>query len=344
MNRTTHIIRLAGLAAVAIAATAACQPAMADKTKDKDKAKDKAEAPVYPVAIFPFQERGRDVSELGNQVTDLLFANLVAEPEMYLVDREDMKKILDEQELNLSGLVNPATAARVGHLTGAKILVTGSVLQSGESLYVIAKVIGTETSRVLGASVKGGAKDELDGLVEQLAEKVHEVVTKRGGDLVAQPVTREDRLAALQKQMGKGRRPKVFVDISERHVGQAAIDPAAETEVVLFCRELGFEVIDPDEGDRSDADVLLLGEGFSEFATRHGNLISIKARLELKAVDADTGRVLAADRHTSVAVDLTEQVAGKTALQEAAANLASRVLPKLVEPAKGKKPAKRNRN
>ena len=276
-------------------------------------------APVYPLAIFLFQERGADAEGLGPQVTDLLFANLVADPELYLVDRDDLKKVLDELELNQSGLVKPEEATRVAHLTGAKILVTGSVVQAGNSLYLVAKIIGTETSRVLGASAKGNVKDDVDGLVEQLAGEVGKVVKERAGELVAKPVTREDRLAALKEKTGKGKRPVVFIDIAERHVGQATIDPAAETEVTLFCRELGFTVIDPDEGRKSEADVLLIGEGFSEFAARHGNLISVKARVELKAVDNKTAQVLAIDRQTAVAVDLTEQLAGKTALQEAAA-------------------------
>jgi TolB-like protein len=306
---------------VAIAATTNLAPThAADKVK------------IYPLAIFPFQERGRDVSELGAQVTDLLFANLAAEPDLYLVEREDLQKILDEQELNLSGLVNPETATKVGHLTGAKILVTGSVLQVDETLYVIAKVIGTETSRVLGASAKGGARDEMDGLVEELAGKVAEVVSTRADDLVAKPVTREDQLAALKKKLGGGQRPTVSIDISEQHVGQATIDPAAETELALFCREAGFQVLDRQEGQQK-ADVLITGEGFSEFAARHGNLVSVKARLEVKAIDRETGRVLAIDRHVSIGVDLSEQIAGKTALQDAAASLAAAVLPKLVEPA-----------
>lgn len=74
-----------------------------------------------------------------------------------------MKRLIEEQQLNLSGLVNPAVATRVGQRTEAKILVNGSVLQTDETLYLIAKVIGTETSRVLGASSKGTVRDELDG-------------------------------------------------------------------------------------------------------------------------------------------------------------------------------------
>jgi hypothetical protein len=64
------------------------------------------------------------------------------------------------------------------------------------------------------------------------------------------------RLAALKKAIGNKKRPSVYIDIPELHVGQATIDPAAETELSLFCTELGFKVIDPDEGEKSDADVL----------------------------------------------------------------------------------------
>lgn len=297
-------------------------------------------ADFYPAAILPFAERGDDAEGLGPKVSDLLFANLVADPEMYLVDREDLDKILKELELNLSGLVKPTEATQVGQLTGAKILVTGSVIQVDSKLYLVAKIIGTETSRVLGASVKGEVRDNLDTLTEQLAEQVAETIGNRADELIAKSKTRADRLAALREALGKGKRPVVKIDVTERHVGQTVIDPAAETEITLFCTELGFDVVDPDEGDERVAEILIIGEGFSEFAARHGNLVSVKARLEVKAVDAATGRVLAIDRQTSVEVDLTEQIAGKTALQEAAAEIAERLLPKIVGPAPKASPKK----
>ncbi len=285
----------------------------------------------YPIAILPFRERGKEVQEMGGQVADLMFAKLVVDPSLFLVDREDIDKTLGEAELNLSGIVNPNEAIVIGRLTGAKLIVTGSVFQIDNTIYVVAKIIGTETSRVIGASVKGVVGDGLDGLANRLGAEIIRSIKKKSDSLVAKRVKKSDRIAALKKKLGDGERPTVLISIKERHVGRVTIDPAAETELTLFCKETGFTVIDPDQGSSQQADYLIQGEGMSEFATRHGNLISVKARLEVKVVDRKTGKIVAIDRQTRVAVDLVEQIAGKQALQEAAADIAERLLPKIVQ-------------
>jgi len=79
----------------------------------------------YPIAILPFRERGKEVKEMGGQVADLMFAKLVVDPSLFLVDREDLDKTLGEAELNLSGIVNPNEAVAIGQLTGAKLIGLG---------------------------------------------------------------------------------------------------------------------------------------------------------------------------------------------------------------------------
>src|SRR5262249_45720910 len=158
-----------------------------------------------------------------------------------------------------------------------------------------------------GASVDGKLSDELEPLVEKLADKVAEAIATKADDLVARVAARGDRVAALREKLKKGQKPTIMVKVSERHIGAATIDPPAQTELALFLKECGFEVLDDaEEGQKSKADVILSGEGISTFAARHGNLMSVKARLEVKAVERGTNRVVAVDRQTTVVVDLTE--------------------------------------
>jgi TolB-like protein len=283
-----------------------------------------------PTAILPFQERGAGVKGYGDKVSDLLFASLAARPELWLVERMEIEKLLQESELNLSGAVTPAQATQVGQLTGARILLTGSVIEADQTMYIVAKIIGTETSRVLGKSVKGSLGADLGPLVEELAGQVAETVGQEADKLVARRVAPADLIARLKEKLGGAPRPTVSISVAERHVGQATIDPAAQTELALLSRETGFSVVDPVSGSAQQADVVISGEGFSEFAMRRGNLVSVKARLEIKAVERATGRLIASERQTALVVDLTEQIAGKAALQEAAAQIAERLLPKLV--------------
>jgi tRNA A-37 threonylcarbamoyl transferase component Bud32/TolB-like protein len=300
------------------------------ETKQVEIAPEKPGPALYPAAIFAFEERGAGVRDFGAKVTDILFAKLAVRPEIYLVDRSDLKKILGELELNISGVVKPTEANKIGQMTGAKILISGSVIQVDKRIYLVAKIVGTETSRVLAASVDGKSADELAPLVEKLAEQVAEVITKKGDQLVAKTVTKTDRIAALKTKL-KGDRPVLWIKIAERHIGAPKIDPAAETEVGRYAKETGFSLIDPEEGLRAKADILIVGEAFSETAARHGNLISVKARVELKAIDRKTDKIIAVDRQTALVVDLTENIAGKAAIEEAAAILAERILPKLVK-------------
>ncbi|MCU0788425.1 MAG: hypothetical protein MUC91_09595 [Verrucomicrobia bacterium] len=59
--------------------------------------------------------------------------------------------------------------------------------------------------------------------------------------------------------------------------------------------------------------------------------MSCKDRVEIKVRERSTGNTLRVYGQTSVAVDLSEQIAAKTALQNAALALAGRVLPGLAK-------------
>ncbi len=289
----------------------------------------RAEDLVLTVAVFNFEATDDAVKDLGPKTAALLTANLSAEPQLITVERAELEKVLGEQELGLSGTVSADTAAKVGHLTGAKVLVTGRVFRAEKDLLMVAKIIGTETSRVYGEVVKGPYASGFADLAGELAKKIAVTIAKKADTFVAKVKTREDRVEAIKKALGQAKLPVAEVHIAERHFGGPTIDPAAETEFGLLLKQSGFTLVD--EKAPQKAEVEFVGEAFSEFGLRKGNLYSCKARVEIKVREQATGKLLAVDRQTSVAVDLSEQIAAKTALQKAAAELAERVIPKSVK-------------
>ena len=283
---------------------------------------------VLTVAIFDFESKDEAVHDLGPKVAALLNARLSAEPEIITVERTELAKALGEQELGLSGTVSPDTAAKVGHLIGAKVLVTGRVFKVEKELILVAKIIGTETSQVYGEMVSGTAAASITDLSADLAKKIATTVSEKGDTLVAKVESHEDRIAKIKKSLKQSKLPAVSVKIGERHFGQPVIDPAAETELSLILKQCGFTLVDDKSPQR--ADIEITGDAFSALGLRKGNLVSCKARVELK-VQKRTGEILAVDRQTSVAVDIAEQTAAKTALQTAALELAERLVPKLIK-------------
>jgi len=283
--------------------------------------------PIYTVAVFDFDSRDEAVRDLGPKVSALLSARLSAEPQLVTVERAELEKILSEMELGLSGTVSAESAARVGNLTGAKILVTGRVFKIDSDLTLVAKIIGTETSRVYGEIVTGKSGANITDLSADLAKKIAADVTQKGDTLIAKVETHEDRVAKIKEKLYGNKLPSVSVKIPEVHFGQPVIDPAAQTELSLLLQQCGFTLVD--DNSSSKADIEITGQAFSELGMRKGNLVSCRARIEIKASNRMTGDIITVDRQTSVAVDLAEHIAAKNALQNAADELAERLLPKL---------------
>jgi len=279
------------------------------------------------VAVFDFESKEEGVRELGPKVSAMINATLSADPRFITVERAELDKMLGEMDLGMSGTVNADTAAKVGYLTGAKVLVTGRVFKLERDTIMVAKVIGTETGRVYGEMVRGGGSAA--DLSAELAQKIAATTIKQAATLEAKVQKPEERIKFIRKLLKETKLPTVCIHIPERHSGGITIDPAAETELGLILQQCGFTLLDNKTGRKADLEIN--GEALSEFGMRRGNLVSCKGRVELKVTDTATGKLLVVDRQTCVAVDLSEQIAAKTALQKAAQELASRVIPQVVK-------------
>ena len=173
------------------------------------------------------------------------------------------------------------------------------------------------------------------------------------------------------------RNPKIAVCIREDHLRYRVPDPAAETAVVKVFVDAGFTNVieaspkmarvnvdsfgwsvkslrDIDVEDMRkaarffDADILIMGEAFSEGVGdvgnhlpggRRTNVLSCRARVEGKMYVARTGQILAADGSYGSGVDLSEAIASKKALAAAGQRLGEYFLEKMMNVGAGNRQA-----
>jgi len=272
---------------------------------------------------------------LANNIVSLLTVNLSSDARFVVVDRSELDKVLEEQALGISGTITPDTAAKIGQLTGAQILVTGrefNALNSGgaDGLIVIANVIGTETGRVFSKTVQGSRTNLVD-LVSNLSQQITQTIVEQSTNFIAgTPVSREERISQIIEKVKGGQRPAVSLKINEQTPDDLTAHQTAETEFGILFQKAGFTVVDEKSGQK--ADVLITGDAILADSPKAGKkLFSGHAILEIKAQQRTTGKILSLDRQEGVAVDISEAMAAKQALQNATDDLAERLLPLLAQ-------------
>src|SRR5262249_444259 len=135
---------------------------------------------ILTVAVFNFDSQDEAVRDFGPKVAEIFNADLLANPGGITVERAELDKVLSEQEMGLAGTGSTERAAKVGQLTGAKVLVTGRVFKVENQTMIVAKIIGTETSRVYGSVVQGAPTVSIVDLSSNLAAKVSTILSEKG--------------------------------------------------------------------------------------------------------------------------------------------------------------------
>lgn len=122
------------------------------------------------LAVLPFQEKGesRNFSEAA---TDRMVTQLVELRRFKVIERAKLNEVLEEQRLQVSGIVDERTAVDVGRVAGADAIVSGTVSMTGSTATVSARVIDTQSSEVLVARSTRADRTDLED-VEKLVENV----------------------------------------------------------------------------------------------------------------------------------------------------------------------------
>lgn len=74
------------------------------------------------VAVFPFKING---AQWGAELSDVISHNFFKKAGIEIVEREAMNKILKEQNLSMTGLVDQTKALEIGRMVGADLIIMG---------------------------------------------------------------------------------------------------------------------------------------------------------------------------------------------------------------------------
>jgi len=175
------------------------------------------------VAVVDFTDLQGNVTELGRFIAEELSINLArSEKQFEVIDRTHLKSLMEEHKFNMSGLVDPQTAKKLGKIAGVDAIVTGKLTPFGDNVRVSCTVISTATAKTLAAGKTSIAKTRT---IEQLlagsganqtgpAERGHEQDLaerqRRALDAEREKLDREnaalERLKGEQKKLDAERR------------------------------------------------------------------------------------------------------------------------------------------
>jgi len=126
------------------------------------------------VAVIDFEQKAFQEfqgKQIGEIVAEWLITSLANTGRFEVVERAQLQKVLKEQQLGISGMINQETAAKMGELLGVKVIVSGTVIQIGNTYDVNARLISVQDGTILKAErIRGVGLDGVERLMDSLAD------------------------------------------------------------------------------------------------------------------------------------------------------------------------------
>jgi len=127
---------------------------------------------VVSVLYFENLRQEKENQWISKGIADSLISELSGVDGLILVEREELQKVMEEQQLALSGLTSEEGAAELGRILSARYLVTGSFAVVGKQIQVNCRITDTSSARIEGSTTETIPFKSLPGIHLQLADFV----------------------------------------------------------------------------------------------------------------------------------------------------------------------------
>jgi TolB-like protein len=137
--------------------------------------------PVYAkdtvsVLYFDNMSKNPEYAWLSKGIADMLISDIAGRSAIDVVERESLKKVLDEQQLSLTGLVDEKKALELGKLLSASKLIYGSFIVQKNTVIINGKLTETQSGKIAAAFTAQGPLDSILSVKEDFSLKIQKAL------------------------------------------------------------------------------------------------------------------------------------------------------------------------
>jgi TolB-like protein len=130
------------------------------------------------IAVFPFTNGGsygqgkEDFDALERGIAGMMISELAQNPAARVVERQEIQRILDEQNLVGQNRVDPQTAAKIGKLVGARYVVAGTFIDFYGDFRVDVRLVNVETGEIIKTESERMQRDHMFDIIRNVATRL----------------------------------------------------------------------------------------------------------------------------------------------------------------------------
>jgi TolB-like protein len=126
------------------------------------------------LSVLYFENLSKDskFEHVPKALCGMLTTDLSGVQGITVVERENLEKVTRELALGQTGLVDEASAPKVGKVLGADYLISGTILPQRRTMVITFKVLMVENSKVCGGATVNGRPDKIAQTEAQLLQAV----------------------------------------------------------------------------------------------------------------------------------------------------------------------------